>query len=322
MSQKISIIIPAYNASKLISRCLDSIINQTYKNIEIIIVNDGSTDNTASVLEQYSIIDNRIRIITQENKGCNTSRKAGYTKSTGEYLFNIDADDYLELNAIELLVKKAIETEADIILAYHYKCTNTKKEIIKNIIPSEQTKINIVKEFLKAKIKGYSWGRLYKRDLLVNVQIPPYTPLGDDVITNLKILLENNITIALVEKPLYYYIVHGNNITFSTKTEVIEGTFKHIIIVDEIVKKLSFYNEIQNEHKAFNCRAWIVYNRMNGENTKNKQYNKAFYKENFTSESRSFLAFHQIIELYCYKINRTFGKRITILMMKIKKHLL
>ena len=101
MEELISVIINVYNGEKYIKKCLESIINQTYKNLEILIINDGSTDNTLSICQSYK--DERIRIITQENIGLSKSRNVGIENAKGEYLYFIDADDFVELDVIEYL---------------------------------------------------------------------------------------------------------------------------------------------------------------------------------------------------------------------------
>ena len=97
----LSVIIPVYNVEPYLEQCLDSVINQTYKNLEIICINDGSTDNSLKILEKYQKKDNRIKLINQKNKGLSEARNAGLDVAKGEYIAFVDSDDYLELNAYE-----------------------------------------------------------------------------------------------------------------------------------------------------------------------------------------------------------------------------
>lgn len=112
---KISIIVPVYNTEPYLGQCLDSIINQTLEDIEIICVNDGSTDNSLSVLEEYASKDNRIRIINQENKGQGFARNNGLKNVNGEYVLFVDSDDWIEINTCEVLYKKANELDLDML---------------------------------------------------------------------------------------------------------------------------------------------------------------------------------------------------------------
>ena len=100
---KISVIIPVYNVEDYLEECLDSIINQTFKDLEIICINDGSQDNSLNILEEYAEKDNRIKIITTKNQGLSAARNRGLENITGDYVYFIDSDDYLELTAFEEL---------------------------------------------------------------------------------------------------------------------------------------------------------------------------------------------------------------------------
>ena len=103
---KVSVIVPVYNVGKYLEECLNSIINQTYKNIEMVIVNDGSTDNSLDIIEKFKNKDNRIKLINQINKGVSVARNIGLLNSTGNYIFFVDPDDYIEIDCINKLVEK------------------------------------------------------------------------------------------------------------------------------------------------------------------------------------------------------------------------
>lgn len=117
MNKLISIIMPVYNAEKYLNRSIESIMNQTYNNIEIILVNDGSTDNSLEICTNYQEKDNRIKLINQENKGVSFARNKGIDESTGDYIMFIDSDDYIEKNMIEDMVEKIIEDDIDLIIS-------------------------------------------------------------------------------------------------------------------------------------------------------------------------------------------------------------
>ena len=110
----VSIIIPAYNIENYIEKTLDSVLDQTYDSLEIIVVNDGSKDNTAAIIDSYAQKDNRIKVIHKENGGVTSARLAGIAAATGDYIGFVDGDDYIEPNMFELLVNNAINYNADI----------------------------------------------------------------------------------------------------------------------------------------------------------------------------------------------------------------
>ena len=114
---KISVIVPVYNVQNYLRQCLDSIIGQSFSNFEMICINDGSTDDSPQILEQYAALDSRIRIISQPNRGLSAARNAGLAQATAEYIFFIDSDDYIEPDTLEKLFDTARRTGADLTCA-------------------------------------------------------------------------------------------------------------------------------------------------------------------------------------------------------------
>ena len=121
--EKISIIVPGYNAEKFARECIESVINQTYTNLEIILVDDGSKDSTGEIFEEYAKRDRRVIVIHQENKGISEARNAGLDKATGEYIMFIDADDLYEENTCELLYNEIKRTDADYVIGNYIHIT-------------------------------------------------------------------------------------------------------------------------------------------------------------------------------------------------------
>ena len=119
MKKDISIIVPIYNSEKYLKKCIDSIINQTKKELEIILINDGSTDNSEKIIKEYK--DKRIKYIKNTNQGIGTTRNQGIKEATGKYLMFIDSDDYIENNACELLYNKAEKDNLDMVVCDFYR---------------------------------------------------------------------------------------------------------------------------------------------------------------------------------------------------------
>ena len=169
----ISIIIPVYNVEKYINKCLESVINQTYRNLEIILVDDGSEDKSGKICEEISIKDNRIRVIHKENGGLSDARNIGLDNSNGEYIAFIDSDDFIERDMIEFLYYNINKYDADISICSNYifdeeECIdNSTKEI------KVYNRLEILKEvLLDEKIRSYAWNKMYKRDLFYNIIFP------------------------------------------------------------------------------------------------------------------------------------------------------
>ena len=116
MSQKVSIVIPIYNVEKYLDRCIKSVVNQTYSNLEIILVDDGSTDSSGSLCDLWAKNDKRIYVIHKQNAGLGMARNSGLELSTGEYIFFLDSDDYVDVTLVEKCLKKANEYDADVVI--------------------------------------------------------------------------------------------------------------------------------------------------------------------------------------------------------------
>jgi len=124
----VSLVVPCYNVEKYIEQCLTSIRDQTYKNIEVILVDDGSPDNSGAICDRFALDDERFNVIHKENAGVGAARNDGMAMASGDYIIFIDSDDYLPLNALELLVSKAEETDADVVMGDLYKVFDEREE--------------------------------------------------------------------------------------------------------------------------------------------------------------------------------------------------
>lgn len=171
---KVSVIIPVYNVENYLKKCLDSVINQTLKNIEIICINDGSTDNSLKILEEYSKKDNRIIVLNQENQGQSIARNNGLKIAKGEFIGFVDSDDYISLNFYEKLYNSAKKYNSQIAVADIFRfCdkTNNDKYILK--IKKEENTVNKNLKFKYCNVPRccYIWNKIYKREELLKTNI-------------------------------------------------------------------------------------------------------------------------------------------------------
>jgi len=175
MKPLVSIIIPVYNTSKYLDRCLLSVTLQTYRNIEIILVDDGSTDNSGTICDQWAQKDERIKVIHQKNKGISAVRNEGLRSVTGELVTTIDSDDYFYLNAIEYLQKAIEETSSDV-ASYKLRFTFNQK-LPKKIVSSKNKLKYFIKEgedihkeiFLSMDYQTFFWNKMYKTEVIRNI---------------------------------------------------------------------------------------------------------------------------------------------------------
>ena len=229
---KVSIIIPVYNVEKYIRECLDSVINQTYRNLEIICVDDCGTDNSVKIAEEYAQKDKRIKIIHHDrNKGLAITRNTGVKNSNGEYIFFLDSDDYLNLDIIELMVRKQKETGADVVVSsfrnfVSEKIPNEKipkvKAELKNrnffkFDPHERYQINFdnFQDNLDS-IFYIVWGKLYKKDFLIknNIWHINQNICAEDNGFNLKIL-SNFPLVSFMQNISVNYRINLSSITMN-----------------------------------------------------------------------------------------------------------
>jgi len=217
----VSIITPVYNAESYLRRCIESIVNQSYKNIEIIFINDGSTDNSGEICDAYAHGDPRINVIHSQNEGPSAARNKGIRNSTGNFIFFLDADDFIVDNAIESLVEGYNQHKVDMVIGDFLKIKDEESNAgLANIFSSSKllTKQDIIectRRYLKRpnrfELFSYSWGRLFKASIIRNNDISFNEALHtyEDVTFNFDYLKHTN-EIFFIKETLYNHLVHDN----------------------------------------------------------------------------------------------------------------
>lgn len=240
---KISIIVPIYNVERYLNQCVKSIINQTYKNLEIILVDDGSPDNSGKLCDEYKEKDERIIVIHKKNGGLSDARNAGIEVATGKYIGFVDSDDYIEKDMYELLYNNMLREKAEISCCNRFLVYSNKTEIYGE---KKYYKVMNSQEAIKLACKiGYigisAYTKLYKRELFENIRYPK-GKISEDMYTTYKLFDKAN-KIVYDSTPKYYYRQRKGSITNSKKinTNAIEATKEMI----EFVKNK--YPEIEND---------------------------------------------------------------------------
>lgn len=214
--QKISVIVPVYNVDRYLEMCIESIINQTYDNLEIILINDGSTDDSKLICEKYLKLDKRIKLINQKNKGVSSARNNGIRNSSGEYIVFVDSDDYCELNMIETIVKN-IDLNKDTFIIYGYnKIYKNKKTSVLLNENKNLNKNNISENILiKEEIGGYLWNKLFIASIIKNNNIKFNNKISyceDLLFVNEYIRYIKRV--KYLKKSLYNYRMRKNSVTY------------------------------------------------------------------------------------------------------------
>ena len=246
----VTVIVPVYNAEKGLSRCIESILSQDYRDIDLLLINDGSKDSSKEIMDSYAAKDSRVRCIHKENEGVSATRNRGIAEAKGDYIQFVDADDFLPYESIKLLVRQMEEDDTDLVVGDFYRVVNdtvTKKgSIAKGGI--YETREYADKMLLTPAdfYYGVLWNKLYRRDLIekYHIRMDEKISYSEDMIFNLEYLLHVQ-TISILKVPVYYYVktegsLVDQNMSLSSiikmKSSVIgyyNNFYKHILDEDD-----------------------------------------------------------------------------------------
>ncbi|PMC80347.1 hypothetical protein CJ191_01950 [Aerococcus viridans] len=248
--EKVSIIMPAYNSNKTIQRAIDSVINQTYKNIELIIINDGSIDNTNEIINKNCLEDSRIKKFEIQNSGSAVARNIGLDNASGDYIGFVDSDDEIEIDMIEKLISIATEFNTDIVSCsfkwVYPKNTIPEKTLLRSGYFSKQNLIEEIYPYIFSTesfedyIPKTMWTKLFKKELIMDneIRFVPELKMSQDIIFSITAFLNSNSFYYLPSEKLYNYIMNVNS---RTNTYLKNGW--------SILK--SNYYQLENLSKAF-----------------------------------------------------------------------
>lgn len=243
--KKISIIVPIYKAEKTISRCVRSILDQTYTNTEIILVDDGSPDSSGKICDEFAINDKRVKVIHQKNAGVSVARNIGIENATGTYIQFVDSDDYLELNMCEVLQSYIDKYNVDMVCCGFRRTCELRKFKASSVGCGYYNSFQVLdKNILGLYYSGFfnsPCNKLYKRSLILE-GFPINTSLGEDLIFNLR-YFDNINSFYITNNQLYNY-VDINTLSLSKSSDA--GTFK-IITKNYCELKRFYYRHINGE---------------------------------------------------------------------------
>lgn len=265
-----SIIVPVYNVEAYLPKCVDSILNQTYKNFELILVDDGSPDNSGKMCDEYAKKDSRVKVVHKENGGLSSARNAGIDCTNGEFLLFVDSDDFIENNTLEILYKKIIETDCDIVCFNIYEYRN---ERIAGFVD------NGVLNRLEAERKHImtnpsSCRRIYRTELFTKNDIRFKEGIIYEDLALIPALSNFTSKISFVDDKLYYYVLRENSIMRTDKfKENRDDKFKALESLENIFIKNSNYDKYKEELEyVYIKHLLIVYT------TEIVRYGKEIYK--------------------------------------------
>lgn len=260
MNNKVSIIIPCYNVEKYVNTCIESAVNQTYQDIEIICVNDGSSDGTLSILNIWAEKDKRVKIIDQINSGVSTARNRAVSSAEGEYIAFVDGDDRIDETAIEKAVDKILKFKCDLVFWSYRKWYG--EETVENQVFGETEKliggceyIDFYRQFFgltgeKTKSPELAdslctvWGKLYKRELINDVRFKDLKKIGtfEDGLFNIECLIKGKSAYYIPECLYYYRKDNDVSITSKYKQNLFENWQELYNIIENFIDKNNLDN--------------------------------------------------------------------------------
>lgn len=244
----VSIIIPVYKVEEYLHECIDAVLKQTYKNLQIILVDDGSPDSCGLICDQYKINDPRIEVIHKENGGLSSARNRGLELAQGEYISFIDSDDYVSPVFIEELVNAAEEYNSDVVCVDYtteeqkLSCSKHSQSLILNTNDAISMLLN------PTGYRCFAWNKLYKKYLFENIRYPEGR-LYEDIVTTYELFKFCN-KIVYINSPYYYYRVRESSISTSDFSDRNYDLLYAINVVDKSCKK-SFPDAYKELHIGF-----------------------------------------------------------------------
>lgn len=240
MCELVSIIVPIYNVEKYLERCICSILCQTYSNLEIILVNDGSTDNSKSIIDKYSKKDERIIVINKENGGLSDARNAGIDIHSGQYIFFVDSDDFIHPDTINILLGISKDTDADIVECGLLNVNENsvikfEKHVISYVVFNH---MQAVERIIKYDSKIMAWNKLYKSNLFDSIRYPVGKIHEDEFTTPYLVDLCN--IYVYTDLALYFYVQRSNSIMNSSFNQ------NRLSIIEAYEDRIVFFNSKYN----------------------------------------------------------------------------
>ncbi|MBQ8163799.1 MAG: glycosyltransferase [Clostridia bacterium] len=259
----ISIIVPVYKVEKYLKECIDSILNQTYKNFELILIDDGSPDNSGKICDEYAEKDNRIKVIHKENGGVSSARNTGLDNTSGEYITFIDSDDFVDKRYLEVLYSTLKENDTNISICRFAKYTHSSFIIFNEIFPE---KINISfndKYFLnffaryfsfKNNIFGSACRTLFKKDIINNFRFSNDIKISEDLLFIVNVVY-NSQSISFTNEALYFYRIDNTSASTSYKKNFLKSQCNLSNELTKLFSKINnkYFDKILKRYKALLC---------------------------------------------------------------------
>lgn len=300
----ISVIVPVYNVEKYLDNCVESIVNQTYRDLEIILVDDGSPDNCPAMCDEWAKKDDRIKVIHKENGGVSTARNVGLENATGNYIGFVDSDDYLELNMYELLFNDLTVNNSDISVCSTFLVSENNEIKKDSIFETQVLNQEEAVKFLSYKMNNSLWNKLFKKAVLEDCRFEEGRTFGEDHLVLLRALKKVE-SVSFISESLYYYVQRSNS---TTGARFSEKSFDQVYMKDALYNFVKenypyvsdYYRKLTFTARENICRK-IILSRLEGKFAKElneyKQYMNAEFRKVKSDLSKKEIAEYVLI---CY----------------------
>ena len=283
----VSIVVPIYKVEKYIHKCIDSILQQTYTNLEIILVNDGSPDNCGKIAEDYQKKDTRIKVIHKENGGLSDARNIGMSRVTGEYTLFVDSDDWLDKQMVEKMLNHMLLFKADVVQSAFYYAYKDKLLIDNRYYKENDPSVHLNNKALmyelvkNEKVKNFAWGKLYKTTLVKDIPFKTGV-LFEDVFWAHQVMHQVDAYLILHEPSFYYYQRDDSIVgAYSPRSlDIIKGLKERHHFIEQ------FYEELIDESYQTIIKTCLIHynllvmNRKNDRDGEHRKEIEVYIKEN------------------------------------------
>lgn len=245
----ISIIVPVYNVEEYVARCIDSIIHQTFEDFEVQLIDDGSTDQSGTICDEYAQKNQRIKVTHTPNRGVSSARNTGLEKASGEYICFVDSDDFVHPRFLELLYQTITSSNADIAIC---QCEKIKNDIIQDLdchdLKLEIKEIDYL-DYINDRSRNNVWTKIYKHSILVNHFFDPDLSYSEDAVFNFSLICSvKDLKLVKIDLPLYYYYIRENSLLHTLPKAIAFQEFEWYIKHWDIF--LKEYEHIIFEHSV------------------------------------------------------------------------
>lgn len=252
MGQLISVIVPVYNIEAYLSKCISSILQQTYRNIHIVLVDDGSTDNSGQICDDFAKRDDRIEVVHKENEGVVSARKAGLFAAKGQFIGFVDGDDYIDRHMYGRMLDNLIYTKSDFVHTGYYKGQMTVSLLDDKVVDLQQNKGSLINHYILSSnsqeyMSSSIWSKLFKANFLREcfMEIPDGFLMGEDLV-NLILCILKGTKMSIMDSCYYYYRVRKTSIMHEKNDMVFLETVKLFQVVENVLKKYGCYDEVKD----------------------------------------------------------------------------